>query len=108
MRVWIYPEKEYAELGAVRWEVEWQTLTKGARKRQDADPDYEVDYDTDLTNWYQTFTTEQAAQEYAQRVVNKGETFFGSATVTKQVVDWYVEEDRVAEWANVGDPQYVD
>jgi len=32
---------------------------------------------------------------------------YGSATVTEQVVDWYVEEDRIAEWTNVGEPEYL-
>lgn len=107
MRVFVYPEKTMEELGTVRWEVEWYELTAGARKRYDADPDYEHDHDRDEIAVYKTFKTQKAAMAYAKKVVETMVTVYGCATVTKQVVDWFVEEDRIAEWANVGEPEYL-
>jgi hypothetical protein len=106
MRVFVYPEKTREELGAVRYQVEWFELTKGAKKRFDADPNYEHDHDRDEIAVVQYFKTQAEAETFAQKVVSEMETVYGCATVTKQVVDWYVEEDRVAEWTDVDEPIY--
>lgn len=113
MRVWVYPEKAYEELGAKRWEVEWQTVKPSALKRvqlAEAKGEYdEIDIDSDIVYHRRVFPerAKGLAIAYGKRVVSAETTAFGSATVTPQVVDWYVEEDRVAEWANAGDPIYV-
>lgn len=107
MRVYVYPEKAYEELGAVRWEVEWQELTPAAKKRHE-NPDYEHDHDIDEVSCYRVFKTQAAAEKFARNVVDKYQTVYGCATVHKQTVKWYVEEDRIAEWADVGEPSYVD
>lgn len=106
MRVFVYREKTLEEFGAVRWQVEWQELTAAARKRFAADPNYEHDHDRDEVSIYEVFQTERAAKARARKVLKECETVYGCATVTKQVVDWYVEEDRIAEWADVGEPIY--
>lgn len=112
MRVWVYPDKEWQELGARRFEVEWQTVKPKAKARIDAAEAKgeldEVDPDTDLDYHYRAYTDKQKALRAARGVVNLRRTAYGCATVTEQVVDWYVEEDRIAEWANVGEPEYVD
>jgi hypothetical protein len=101
MRVWVYPEREWAELGAERWEVEWQTVKPGSRAKAEIDPDCDID-------WHcRQYPTKAKALAAARGVVNLGRTAYGCATVTRQVVDWYVEEDRVAEWADAADPIYV-
>jgi hypothetical protein len=112
MRVWVYPEKTYEEFGAVRWEVEWQTVGPRALKRIAAaearGEQDEVDIDRDLVYHYRHYDNEKAAVKAARAIVNLGHaTAFGCATVTKEVVDWYVEEDRIAEWAAVGEATYV-
>ena len=50
-------------------------------------------------------SAKRAAKRAAQRRVD--DDFYGCPIVRKQIVDWYVEEDRIAEWADVGDPVYV-
>jgi hypothetical protein len=106
-KVWVYPERTWEPLGSERWEVEWYELTDGARKRFAADPNYEHDHDRDEIAVVQHFKTHASARRFAKKVVETMETVYGCATVTKQVVDWYVEEDRVAEWADVGEePEY--
>lgn len=69
----------------------------------------EIDIDSDIVYHRRVFPARAKglAIAYGKRVVGTETTAFGSATVTPQVVDWYVEEDRVAEWANAGDPIYV-
>jgi hypothetical protein len=111
MRVFVYPEKTYEEMGAERWEVEWQTVRPSAVKRVEAAEargDYdEIDMDRDLIYHYRHYSSQAAAMRAARGVVNLGRTEFGCATVVRQVVDWYVEEDRIAEWATAGDVLYV-
>lgn len=111
MRVWTYLEKTFEQLGAERWQVTWQELTEQARTRMDgARPDSEAadfNYDVDLIHRFANFSTKDAAMAYAKQVTDAGETFFGAASVQKQIVDWYVEEDHVAEWADIGDAACV-
>lgn len=111
MRVWVYPEKCYEALGAERWDVSWEQLTASAAKRLNGhtpqEESDEFDYDRDLTHKRKAFTRESDAREFAEKLVADGATFFGAATVTRQVVDWFVEEDGVAEWADAGTPVEV-
>jgi hypothetical protein len=111
MQVWVYPEKSYEELGAERWEVEWQTVRPSALKRIEAaearGEEDEVDPDRDIIFHYKHYPTEAKALRAARAIVNLGHSAYGCATVVKQVVDWYVEEDRVAEWSDVGEAIYV-
>src|SRR5262245_18024252 len=109
MRVWVYPEKEYQELGAKRWEVEWYVVTEKAQRRvQDAEAagrQDEYDPDRDIECECRSFPhrAKGLAIAYAKRMANCDRSAYGCATVTEQVVAWYVEEDRVAEWVNVGE-----
>lgn len=103
MRVWTYPEKKYEELGAVRWEVSWWELKPGVTIEEGRD----FDYDRDIAEHFRAFKTQGAARRYAATVVTDGRTFFGCASVQKQVVEWYVEEDRMASWENAGQVEEV-
>lgn len=112
MRVWIYPEKKWADLGSERWAVKWQTVKPEASKRiTDAeacgDLD-EVDPDDDLVHHARYYSSERIALREARRVVNAGNTAYGAATVTKEVVEWAHKEARIAEWASASDPVFVD
>jgi len=105
MRVWVYPEKVYQDLGDVRWEVEtfvvpkgWATWTED--QRENFDP-------ASHPCLYEYAASEQAARRIARRMLKRNDLSFGSVTIQKQVVDWFVEEDRVAEWTNAGDPEYL-
>ncbi len=111
MRVFVWPEKTQEELGAERWEVEWQTVSKKAQARIAAteargDVD-DIDPDADIVTHAKYYPTQAQALRAARAVVNLGHTAYGCATVVKQTVEWYVEKDRIAEWSNVGDVEYV-
>lgn len=106
MRVWVYPEKTHEELGAERWEVEWYEVPSNWALLTDEQRE-EYDYDR-MPCMYKTFRgpgAEKKAQKFAKKMASHRANAYGCATVTRQVVDWYVEEDRVAEWANVGNPE---
>ncbi len=100
MKVWVYPEKRFEEFGAERWTCEWQELKESAKgKAQD-----DIDFDSDLITRITAHKTKDAALKKARSVA--GNSFFG-ASVMLQRVDWFVEKDRIAEWVNVGEAEYV-
>lgn len=100
IRVWLFPEKREAELGERRFKVEWY------EPREGADPD---DEDGDPMEQFQcharAFKMRETALAFAKDAAAK--SHFGEAEVQEQVVDWYVEEDGVAEWADVGSVETV-
>jgi hypothetical protein len=113
MRVFVYPEKTHEELGARRWEVEWFTVgpsalarIRAAEARGEQD---EVDPDRDIVSHARTFPhrSKGLAVALAKRMAECDGSAYGCAIVTEEVVDWYVEEDRIAEWVSVGEPIYV-
>lgn len=106
-RVLVYSESRkgapvFATLGARRWECEWFELTPGAKRRY-AEPDYEHDHDRDEVCRVSVHATKDAAVDAARRVVK--DSVYGCAIVQEHVLDWFVEEDRVADWEPVG-PQF--
>jgi hypothetical protein len=105
MRALIYSESRrgkpvFGRIGARRWECEWYELTAAARKRYDADPHYEHDHDRDEVTRVEVFPTKDAAVAHAKTVA--GDSVYGCAIVQEHVLDWFVEEDRVADWEPVG------
>ena len=107
MKVLVYPEKTREEFGAERWVVEWQEVKPSSDIRGETT---EIDPDTDLIWQHRYFRdkTGDRAIIYAKATVASGCTAYGTVTVQKQAVDWFVEEDRVAEWSDVGEPEYYD
>jgi hypothetical protein len=101
MRVWVYPERSFEELGAERWQVSWQTLRKSAEGKP------EIDHDADVIDRFENFKKKEDAMEKANQLVKDGVPFYGCVGVQRQVVDWFVEEDRVAEWVNAGQSEEV-
>lgn len=101
--VWVYPEKKYEQLGAVRYEVSWEEVKKEAQHKLDANED--IDPDIDIAYLYKPFKDKEKAGAFAKKVVASGVTAYGAATVIKQIVDWYVEEDRIAEWADTSEQE---
>lgn len=70
----------------------------------------EIDIDSDLNHYTVNFRGPDAKEKavaYARKTVNGGKTAFGVVSARRQVVDWYVEEDRVAEWADTNDVEEV-
>lgn len=66
----------------------------------------EINPDSDIDHLRMNFRgadAEKKALDYAKKIVNTGGTAYGVVIVQKQVVDWYVEEDRIAEWQDVGE-----
>ena len=93
----------WANLGDVRYKVEWETTKPGTNSK-------DFNYDEDLTPHCRYFPDSEysLAAAFARHVLNHEQPFCGLVTVTKQVVAKFVEEDKVAEWQDAGDPQYVD
>ena len=97
MRVFVSPERVYEELGAVRYRLSWELLKPEAEGKE------EIDFDRDLDYRSGSFKTKKAAINNGKRIVKLGNTFFGVAVVTKQVVDWLSEQDGIAEWSDTSD-----
>jgi len=107
--VWVYPDKKYEKLGAERWQASWEQIKKSAEWKLGTDDDW--DHDADIESLFANFRGKDAkekAMKYARELVDGRKTAYGSVTVTRQVVDWFVEEDRVAEWINTSDEEIVD
>ena len=106
MKVWIYPEKTYEDLGTARWVCEWFTVPKNWKPDEGLEEEGPDPYIM-ITN-VTVHKTEALAKLAAKRRLKNGDDFYGNPIVRKQVVDWYVEEDRIAEWSDVGEPIYVE
>lgn len=99
MRVRLYPEKTWEEFGATRFEVSTEIVRPEAMNKDD------IDIDSDLIRAHWGFPTEDKARTYAKKVLGRNDLAFGAVTLQKQVVDWFVREDRVAEWSDVGESE---
>lgn len=98
MRVFLYPEKIYAELGSKRWQISWEQLkTSGAGKVGD-----EIDIDSDIDYFVAGYPTQEEAREAAKKLLEHDKPYFGAVSLSEQVIDWFVQEDRVAEWVDCG------
>jgi hypothetical protein len=107
MKVFVYPEKTHEEFGATRFEVESIVVRESALGKDEIDPDADAEY---LVQYRQT---KDEAMQLAQEIYNRDarelkRSMYGSVTVQEQVVDWYVEEKRIAEWTNIHDTEYID
>jgi hypothetical protein len=102
MRVRLHTN-EWADFGAVRYQVEWETINT-----QNSDNDF--NYDEDLTAHSRSFTESDynLARAFARQLLTDGDPFCGLVSITKQTVTWFVEEDQVAQWQDTGDPEYID
>ena len=100
MRVWIPESKEYRNLGERRWVVDWQELKPSCKAKDTTQENWEFDYDRDLIYHLNVAPNKAAALRFAEKMIAEGRNFFGAATVREQVVDWFVEEDRMGEWAD--------
>lgn len=108
MKGWLYPQKEWREIGEIRWHVTWEIVKPSALARVAADPTDEIDIDLDIQSLGKSFKAEAEARMFAQKTVNTGDTAFGSVCVQKEIIDWFVKEDHVAEWTDAGEPEYVE
>ena len=107
MRVWVYPENVYEELGAERWVAEtevvpprWAVMSE--EEREDVDPGcFPIERFA-----FKGPTARKKAMAKAKRILYR--SAFGQVRVQKEIVDWFVEEDRVANWTDAGEPEYVD
>jgi hypothetical protein len=103
MRVLVYPENRFETLGAKRWRISWEELADHAKNKQGED----IDFDFDLAHRYMCYGDESHARRAAKSIVDSGVPFFGAVTLTQQVVDWFVEGDRVAEWIDCGQSEEI-
>lgn len=110
MQVRVYPGKTIEELGAERWQCEWQEVRPEALKRQAADDNIELDMDVDIMTCCTFHKTEAKAKAAAFDTLKRRADWlaFGSIIIQLQRVDWFVEEDKVGEWIDIGEPQYLE
>lgn len=101
-RVLVYPEGRYEQLGAERWQASWEEVRPEAVGKDDIDPYSNIVY------CFANYATASAALQKARTVVDSYKTAYGGASVVRQIVGWFVEEDRVAEWQNAGEVTIVD
>lgn len=104
MRVRIYPGGAVANIGDVRWTVDWYEFTAAAKARHAKDPNYEHDHDRDEECHQRAFKTRDAALACAKEVFASGDEIYGAVHVQKQIVD-VIDEDHpgVGEWNDAGD-----
>lgn len=109
-KVWVYPERNYEDFGAIRWKVEWEEVNPEALKYAQADDSYEIDPDSDLVRYRRYYKTQAAAQREARLWFKKRSDWlaFGTFFIQQQSVGWYVEEDGIAEWQDVGEPECIE
>jgi hypothetical protein len=103
LRVWVYAYG-WHELGAVRYEAQWVIVKPEARDKSALD----IDADTDTHTEY--FPEKDAAMARAQEVCDttpETELCFGSIAIQQQLVEWFVEEDRVAHWQYTSDEDEI-
>ena len=109
-RVWIHGANKWGDLGARRWVVEWWTMRPEASSRIVAaapnSADADADPDTDFVCHYKAFKTKDAAANYAQMLVDADKTAHGESSVYQQEVVWFVKEDQVAKWEQIGETEY--
>lgn len=101
VRVLLYPEKIYAHLGDVRYLLSTEVVRPESMGKD------EIDIDSDLITKWWAFTTEAKAREYAAAVLEREDLAFGAVTLQMQIVDWFVREDNVAEWSDVGESEEI-
>lgn len=107
MKVLVYPRYVWEEFGAERYVAEWYELPPNwalmdESERENVDP-------SELPCVVKEFRgpgAKRKAEQRARRAIRSGMTAFGDASVEKQVVGWFVEEDRIARWEGVGEPEY--
>lgn len=107
----IYPEGGYANIGDKRWELEYYTMRPGAALEIEQGRDFDPDADTICHAIHFKYSDHEAARSKAQEILNAYEKYllaFGQVTVIEQRVDWFVEENNLAEWQSVGEPEYFD
>ena len=103
MKVFVYPEKVYVELGAKRWEISWEELRASTEGKLGDD----VDYDRDIVFMVASYPTKEKAVAAAKQILDAGRPYFGAISLTEQVVDWFVEEDQIAEWRCHGQTEEI-
>lgn len=99
--VWVYPERTREPFGARRYLVSWEQVKKSSTRKEQIDPDSDVDY------LHLDFRDKEKAIYKAQEIIASGKSCYGEVTVTKQVIDWFVEEDRIAEWIVTSEKEYI-
>lgn len=98
-RVWLYPEREKANLGDTRWLVSTWIVLPEAMTKEEIDPDVDVV----TKNW--SFGSHSGATKKAYEVLTRDDLAYGAVTIQEQTVDWFVREDGIGEWVDVGEQE---
>jgi hypothetical protein len=100
MKVILYPERIWGTFGDTRYLLETEIVKPESMGKD------EIDIDSDLMRKQWSFKTEDKARQFANAsVLTRKDLAFGAVTLQKQVVDWFVQEDNVAEWSDMGESE---
>jgi hypothetical protein len=100
-KAWICSERKWGIIGAVRYAIDWEEVKESSKGKQDIEPDL------DLNHMLRASADHTKAKAYAQKILSSGVTAYGAVSVQKQELDWFVREDNVAEWIDVGEPEEI-
>lgn len=109
MRVWLWQEKEYGDVGARRWLVEWYTVRPKAKARVEAAEargeldEYDPDRDIECNERSFGPKAKGAAVAFAKRVAVGELSAYGCARVIPQIVSTEEAPDGFGEWAEAGE-----
>jgi hypothetical protein len=99
-RGWVSEDKKWRNIGEVRYTADWEDVRPGLEGKEEIDPDF------DIVFCVRVFTDKESAIKFAKE--KYGDTAYGQVTVTRQIVDWFVREDRIAEWVDTRDREHID
>lgn len=102
MKVWLYSEHKQANLGHVRFLVAAELVRPESIGKDD------IDRDEDIVTKRWAFPTKDKADSFAREILKRTDLAYGCVTVQEQVVAWFVKQDKVAEWQDVGDYEVID
>ena len=100
-RVWVYPDREWKQLGEFQFQVQAEIVRPESMGKD------EIDIDEDVRSIAWSLPTYEKAAAHAQKVLGRDDLAFGAVYIQKQVVDWFIKEDRIAEWRDVGELEEV-
>lgn len=101
MKAWLYPDRKQEEIGATRFLLSAYMVRPEALGKDDID----MDNDIIEKNW--GFKTKPEAEKFAIKILSRDDLAFGAVTTQEQIVDWFVKEDLIAEWKNVGESEEI-
>ena len=97
-RPFICSQRKYdAAIGTRQFVAETYIVRPEAMGKDD------LDHDEDVVLIHQSFPTRELAEARAKEWLERRDLAYGASYVQEEVLDWFVREDNVAEWEDVGE-----